>query len=292
MLPQSSQLHIALEGNLVHVRCGENNGFWSDYERGLWEPDTQAVFRRFIDTQHSYIDIGAWMGPTLLLGCQLAKRAYGVEPDPVAYAELVENIKYNWPLTDNVQLFNICITPVSGKVAFGSRGNGGDSMSSLLFSNKKTSWTVDGMNFQEWIELNKINDCNFIKMDIEGGEYSVLPTMTAYLRKHRPTLHLSLHPCFLGELEVRGVMAKLKRSILRLKNTIRILNMLRFYKYLYDPHGRGQSWGGSSLPSRIHGRLVKKSWKPIILLVACLCSIRGNPSALVLTDQKWQLTAT
>jgi FkbM family methyltransferase len=291
MVLQSSQLRITVAGDPVQVRRGKNDGFWSLYERGSWEPDTQAVFRRFIDKQHSYIDIGAWIGPTLLLGCQFAKHAYGVEPDPVAYTELVENMKYNRPLTNNVQLFNICITPVSGKVSFGSRGDGGDSASSLLFSNEKTSWTVDGVNFQEWIEQNEINDCNFIKIDIEGGEYSVLPTMAAYLKNHRPTLHLSLHPCFLGELEVRGVKAKLKRSIVRLANTIRMLNTLRFYKYMHDPIGKVQSLGRCSLPSRIRHRLVKKSWKPVVLLVACLCSIWGHPSALVLTDQKWQPTA-
>src|ERR1035437_6797698 len=151
MMPQSSHLQITVEGKTFHVRHGNNDGFWSNYERGVWETDTQAVFRRFIDPQHSYIDIGAWIGPTLLLGCQLAKRAYGIEPDPVAYAELCENMAYNRPLTANVQLFNICITPVSGKVSFGNRGDGGDSNSSLLFSSEKASWTVDGISFHEWI---------------------------------------------------------------------------------------------------------------------------------------------
>jgi len=291
MVPQSSQLRVTVEGNPVHVRRGKNDGFWSNYDRGIWEPGTQAVFRRFIDKQHSYIDIGAWIGPTLLLGCQLAKRAYGVEPDPIAYAELVENIKYNRPLTNNVRLFNICITPVSGKVSFGSRGDGGDSMSSLLFSSGRTSWTVDGMSLQEWIERNEINDCNFIKIDIEGGEYSVLPTMTAYLRSHRPTLHLSLHPCFLGQQEVRGVNAKLKRSLLLLENTIRILKMLRFYEYFYDPRGKVPSLGMTSLYSCLRHCLAKIRWKPVALLVMCMDSIRGNSSALVLTDQKWDVTA-
>lgn len=294
-MPQSSQLQVTVERSPVYVRRGRHDGFWSIYESGNWEPDTQAVFRRFIDRQHSYIDLGAWIGPTILLGCQLAKRAYGVEPDPLAYAELVDNISYNQPLTGNVQLFNICMTLVSGKVSFGSRGDGGDSESSLLFSNGKTSWTVDGKNFQEWIEQNEINDCSFVKIDIEGGEYSVLPTMAAYLREHRPTVHLSLHPCFLGELSGRGMGAKLRRSALRLHNTIRIFRMVGFYKYLYDPLGKigkvtnlGMS---SSLRSRLrlhlHHAIAKLSWKPVVLLVLYLLSIAGLRSTVVLTDQEW-----
>jgi FkbM family methyltransferase len=290
MAMQSSQLQVNTGRNPVYVRRGNYDGFWSDYGSGIWESDTRIVFSRFIDPQHSYIDIGAWIGPTLLLGCQLAKRAYGIEPDPIAYTELVNNINYNLPLTSNVQLFNICITSISGRIKFGSRGNGGDSMSSLLFSDEKTSWMVDGLNFQEWIEQNKINDCNFIKIDIEGGEYSVLPTMVAYLRNHRPTLLLSLHPCFLGELAGQSVRARLKRSTLRLGNTIRLLKMLKFYKYLYDPSGKIPRVGmSSSLRSRLHlrHRLAKVSLKPAVLLLVCLLSISGHTSALVLTDTKW-----
>lgn len=285
MVPQPSQLQITVEGNLLQVRRSENAAFWSSYDRGIWEPETFSVFKRFIDKQHSYIDIGAWIGPTLLLGCQLAKRTYGIEPDPVAYAELADNISYNRPLTNNVELFNMCITPVSGKVSFGSRGAGGDSMSSLLFSGEKTSWVVDGINFQEWIEQNELNDCSFIKMDIEGGEYNVLPTMRTYLRKHRPTLYLSLHPHVLGDLGVLDVKAKLKRSVLRLEHTIRVLNIVRFYNYCYNP--RIPELGGSSLRSRLHYFLAEQSWRPVVLLLTCLYGIFGRVSALVLTDQEW-----
>jgi len=286
-MSQSSQLQINVEGALLRVHRSEHVGFWNSYENGKWEPETFAVFRRFVNPQHSYIDIGAWIGPTLFLGCQLAKHAYGIEPDPVAYTELARNIDYNRPLTNNVRLFNICITPVSGKISFGSRVDGGDSSSSLLFSNEKTSWVVDGMNFQEWMEQNEIYDCDFIKMDIEGGEYSVLPTMSGYLKKHRPTLYLSLHPCFLGDLRARGVKAKLKRSVLRLQLTIGIFNSIKFYKYLYEPKDIAPSLKRSSLRSRLRKSLAKSGWKPVVLIVMCYYSVFDRTSSLVLTDQKW-----
>jgi FkbM family methyltransferase len=196
-MPESAYRQINTpQGNPLRVRCGNNDGFWDSYESGAWEPDTLAIFRRLIDENHSYVDIGAWIGPTLLLGCQLAKRAYGIEPDPIAFAELSANIDSNRPLTSNVHLFNLCITPASGKVPFGSRCDGGDSMSSLLFSREKTCWTVEGKNFQEWIEQNEVNDCSFVKIDIEGGEYVVLPTMMTYARTYRPTIQPFVTPGF------------------------------------------------------------------------------------------------
>jgi FkbM family methyltransferase len=291
MAPQPAQLQITIGANAVHVVRGTHDRFWSGYEKGFWEPATRAIFKRFIDPRYSYIDMGAWIGPTLLIGCQLAKRCHGIEPDPIAYAELVENMAANRPLTNNVQLFNICIAPVSGEIAFGSQAEGGDSMSSLLFANGKTSWTVEGVNFQEWIEHNGIDDCNFIKIDIEGGEYRVLPTMTAYLRKHRPTLYLSLHPCFLGELQIEGLTAKLERSVLRLMNTVRILQMLRFYRHWYDPFRTAPSLAASSLRYRTHHVLAIKSWKLFVLLLTCLNGVLGRLSALVLTDQEWDVPA-
>jgi FkbM family methyltransferase len=291
MAPQPARLQITIEGKAIHVLGGTHDRFWGSYEKGFWEPATRAIFKRFIDAQHSYIDMGAWIGPTLLLGCQLAKRCHGIEPDPIAYAELVENMAANRSLTNNVKLFNICIAPVSGEIGFGSQADGGDSMSSLLFANGKTSWTVDGLNFQEWIKQNAIDDCNFIKIDIEGGEYTVLPTMAAYLQKHRPTLYLSLHPCFLGELETKGLIAKLDRLLLRLINTVSILRMLRFYRHWYDPFRTAPSLASSSLRYRIHRRLAIKSWKPFVFLLTCLNAILGNLSALVLSDQEWDLSA-
>ena len=284
-MPQAAHLQIATPGGVpVRVRSGSNDDFWAAYQNGDWEPDTAAVFRRFLDADHSYIDIGAWIGPTLLLGCQLAGRAFGIEPDPLAYDELLENIERNRPLTDNVTLSNVCIAPASGKVSFGSRRSGGDSMSSLLFAGGKTSWTVDGVGFQEWIAANNITDCNFIKIDIEGAEYSVLPTMAAYLRANRPTLHLSLHPCFLGDLHARGAMAKLKRSWLRLASTMRLIRLLDFYAYLYFPPRERAVY---TLRQRLVNFLARWNRRPVVSLMACWYAIRGGTNALVFTDRRW-----
>jgi len=284
-MEESTFLRIATPGGgTVHVRRGNNDHFWRSYENGSWEPETSAVFRRFIDPQRSYVDIGAWIGPTLLLGCQLAKRAYGVEPDPIAFAELLENIQHNRPLTDNVRLFNLCITPVSGKVSFGSRGTGGDSMSSLLFSSEATSWKVEGIKFEDWIKQNDISDCTFVKIDIEGGEYSLLPSMRTFLRCNRPTVLLSLHPCFLGDLGAQGAKAKLKNSLLRFKSTLQILHLLAFYKYLYSPRGRCPS---CTHHSRFVQILDRAPWKPAVLFLSCLYGLLGRPHELLLTDRPW-----
>ena len=152
----------------------------------------------------------------------------------LAFAELEANVNLNRPATDNVRLLNVCIAPKSGEVAFGSRGQGGDSTSSLLFGKKKTHWTVKALTFDGFIRQNNVAECNFRKMDIEGGESSILPTMVEYLKAIRPTLHLSLHPCY---LKIRP-LGSIGRIIARLAGTWKIIRCIEFYKHLYDPNGR------------------------------------------------------
>ncbi|HEX4051901.1 MAG TPA: FkbM family methyltransferase [Steroidobacteraceae bacterium] len=227
-------MQLTLRGQPLRVDAARHGAFWNEVAQGSWEPSTFDIFERFLSADHVYLDIGCWIGPTLLYGCQIARSAYGLEPDPLAYKELERNIELNRPLSDNVRLANLCIATHSGEVAFGSRGAGGDSTSSLLFGKKKTHWTVKALTFADFLAQYAIRDVNFIKMDIEGGEYAIIPTMADWLRAHRPTLHLSLHPCYL-KLKPLGPLGRLIR---RLTETRRLLHTLRFYRHIYDHHGR------------------------------------------------------
>jgi FkbM family methyltransferase len=225
-------VRISVRGTAFDVLRGNNDSFWKAVASNSWEPETFALFERFLDRDHSYIDIGAWIGPTVLYGSQIAKLAYGLEPDPIAFAELKQNVVLNPSLAHRIRLFNACIAQTSGSVAFGSRGTGGDSTSSLLFSAEKTSWSVTAFTFEDFVRANGIDDCNFIKMDIEGGEYEVLPTMLEYLQANRPTLHLSLHPCYL-----KSSLGLIGEMITRVRKTLNLLQSLSFYKHIYDDRG-------------------------------------------------------
>jgi len=105
-------------------------------------------------------------------------------------SELEQNIDLNRAMSDSIRLHQACIAPKTGLVAFGSRGQGGDCTSSLLLGSRRTRWTVNAFSFDDFIRRNDIGACNVITMDIEGGEYQVLPTRAGYLQANRPTLKI------------------------------------------------------------------------------------------------------
>jgi FkbM family methyltransferase len=219
--------------------------FWSSYR----EIYTYKIFDKFLDPNHSYIDIGAYIGSTILYAAHNAKKVYAIEPDPIAFKELKKNVALNPMLQGKIELYKKCINYKSGKVKFGNLGVGGDSTSSLLFSDSKTRWTVDGITFDEFIKKNEINDCNFIKMDIEGGEVIVLPSMKNYLERNKPILYLSMHPIFFMN---------------PVEDTKKVIEVLKIYKNIYTEKGK---------KIELYDLLSQKKFKILYVIVA--------------TDEEW-----
>ena len=83
-----------------------------------------------------------------------------------------------------------------------SFGSGlGDSMTSLLPNKKANSRGFDSLVL-EWnfvVDSFSLGKMDMIKMDIEGGEFKLVPAMKAYLKKYKPIVYLSLHAPLLDE---------------------------------------------------------------------------------------------
>ena len=183
--------------------------------------------------------MGAFIGSTTLYCAHLAKKVYAIEPDPIAFAELKKNVNLNPGLKVKIELHQKCINDKSGKVRFGSIAKGGDSTSGLQFADSQTSWIVDGITFNEFISKNNITDCNFIKMDIEGGGTTVLPLMKDYLEKNKPVLYISMHPLFF---------------INPVEDMERIIEVLKVYKNIYTDKGKKIELQDLLLKNRLKGR--------------------------------------
>lgn len=198
-------LSVFVHRQVYRVRAGDARcAFWSRVSDGRWEPQTFEVFQRFLRPDRSCIDLGAWIGPTVLYGAGLSRCVHALEPDPVAFDELDRNVAVNPALQTKIHLHPFGIGAQTGPLQlyaggfyYGQQSQFGDSMSGMF----PAPGTVDqpcrevqGMDMERFLEVHAINDCNFIKMDIEGGEYAVIPGLWHRLQRFgMPTLYVSFH---------------------------------------------------------------------------------------------------
>ena len=201
---RSTQL-VRVTGAEFNVAAGSaRQSFWDRYSAGCWEPQTLRVIRHFLIPGTDCIDVGAWIGPTVLYEACSARLVHAFEPDPVSYDELVTNVAANPHLRERVMLHRQCVAPEPGPVNLYAGGmyyaegsTFGDSMSGIYPAgdgNDQPSQLAEGVRLDDFMELKGVTACSFIKMDLEGGEYGLIPGRWRLLAAYgMPTLCLSFH---------------------------------------------------------------------------------------------------
>jgi FkbM family methyltransferase len=191
-------------------RCNvEHESFWKRVAHGRWEPRTLQILREHLTAAAIYWDIGAWIGPTVLLAARRCKRVYCLEPDPHAFEHLLANLRLN-QLTNVVPL-HFALTREDGIVRMASYTETlGDSTTSLIHANRPSnSIQVPGISFKTLLNIVHGEAPNFIKMDVEGSEFDLIPSMRDFLKDTRPTLHLSTHAPYFPVEQRRHEMSRL-----------------------------------------------------------------------------------
>lgn len=184
------------------VNYGAYNKFWMEYETGVWEPNTLKVIEKILSPDKVYVDIGAWIGPTVLYATNFCKKSYAIEPDPVAYAELIKNVNLNPKL--DIECHNLMIGDKDGKGSLLSYTQYGDSMSVIegapTHEGRPLCSEVESLTLETFLNNipEKISDIGLIKMDIEGGEVIVFKNAYDFIKQTMPNIYISLHPCWFG----------------------------------------------------------------------------------------------
>jgi FkbM family methyltransferase len=221
----------------VHCTDDGETRFWEKFQAGTWEPDTLATIARHTGANVHFFDIGTWIGPTALFAAANGSTVTAVEADPFALASLRRNIGLNPELAGSIEVVDRALSPVPGRIRFGSRRKGGDSMSSLVHDNMQTAWEVDTITPAKLAGHCPQGKTAFLKIDIEGGEYVILDKADALLSLPLSGVHLSLHPqMLLGE--TRG-MARLARWLQAARVTARVFKRLGHMQISQSDHEPG-----------------------------------------------------
>lgn len=167
--------------------------FWREFKKDGWEPETYESFKKNINHETTFIDIGAWVGVTTiwasLLGC---KKIFSVEANPRSYKLLLKTIHANKTLNDFVTLTNKCISNSNGEmIKFGRK------LSSNSMISDKGDYQVETITLPNYIkDINNLNHV-FIKIDIEGAEELVIKDLVLLKNSIKNLkILLALHPSF------------------------------------------------------------------------------------------------
>ncbi len=237
--PVKETMTVTLRERQFAVVRSEFDWFWEMMNRDKWEPETLTLIDQYVSEATTFLDIGAWIGPLSLYAAGSAGKVIAFEPDPKAFNGLRENLAAN-PSLKNVEPLHLFVGTSSGEITMGSRADGGDSQSSVLFGGgDNNAWQVKSIRLEDFLDNHRIDGPVFMKMDIEGAEYDLVPTLERVFDRHRPILFLSLHP-FNLYLTIPGktMPAKIKRRLYVVQKHYTLLKTLRRFFRLYDIHGK------------------------------------------------------
>ena len=187
LIPKNSVFSIK-QGKLKRMKWitgSGNHGCWL----GSYEFDKQQLFSEIITMGSTIYDIGANVGFYTLLSSKLAGNdgmVYSFEPNPLNINYLNQHIKLN--NLDNVKVFDYA---VSDNVGFAFFENDTNSSMGYLSNNGKLKVKTTSLDYL--YEGNEIKKPDFIKIDVEGAELSVLKGAEKLLKEFSPILFLATH---------------------------------------------------------------------------------------------------
>lgn len=192
------------------------------YLFGRFEPETIKLYDIYVKQGDIVLDIGANVGShTLPLALNVGDTGmvHAFEPTRFAFQKLTENVTLNSNLASQIQLHQVMLVgsetehleprifsswPLEEK----KDGLHDKHMGKLMDTDGAVAFTLDS-----WMTQNNLTRVNFIKIDVDGHEYSVLSGGKNLLKRFRPMIMMELAPYVFKEpSEFDGLITFLKDS--------------------------------------------------------------------------------
>lgn len=208
-------MEVEIMGRKFEV-APEPADFWGWVKEGRYDAEWRMMLA-FLRPEHTFLDLGAWIGSHSLLASTVCHSALAIEPDPVAFKILSTNIKGT-----KISALRGAVSDKFGELILGS-GRLGHSTTRL---NPNAGGGIGawepGQTFEtmctilsDYVKL--VDHPLFIKMDIEGSEEQVLSDLS-FFEEHRPTLMLETHPWWWKDPDFWNRLVQLGRIYKRVLN--------------------------------------------------------------------------
>jgi len=165
-----------------------------DHVEGEFEPEMVSLFKSLIQPTDTVLDIGANIGCTSLLFGDLARKVYSFEPSPTTHRWLVQNVQM--AKLNNVEPINLGLGKDAGtfELTFAPNNRSGGFVSNL--TNASEGHQVEQITIakgDDFIREHQIAKVDFIKIDVEGFEQSVIEGLAETIAREQPIVALELN---------------------------------------------------------------------------------------------------
>ncbi len=249
-------MQVQLKNHTFQIDPGQNKHYWTYINSTDWEPHTFAIFDHFVTENSVVLDVGSWSGVLTLYAAKTAKEVHALDPDPVCFSELNTNVELNPAIAEKIKTYKTAISDKKETLRLSARETYGASSSSILERKRdaENSLKLETISLADFLDQENIQQVDFIKMDVEGAEFRILPTIGKAIEKvNYPSLYVSFHYSFLNEnMYHKNIPSTfLNKLLMRLENTFgfslykkrirkEITNLfddLKAYTYIYKTDG-------------------------------------------------------
>jgi FkbM family methyltransferase len=171
------------------------DGFWESVQQGEWEWVTFRALRDHMIPGALYLDVGAWIGPTVLYAAAYAERLVALEPDPAAMAALRANLALNPEIVGRVELLSAALAAEDGEATLHTL-QAGNSMTSVLDWRGPPAFTVPTLSPATLLDRSlRSEQAVYVKMDVEGAEFAITPALCDEIERRdlNATFLIALH---------------------------------------------------------------------------------------------------
>ncbi len=216
-----------------------------DHVEGEFEPEMVSLFKSLIQPTDTVLDIGANIGCTSLLFGDLARKVYSFEPSPTTHRWLVQNVRM--AKLNNVEPINLGLGKDAGtfELTFAPNNRSGGFVSNL--TNASEGHQVEQITIakgDDFIREHQIAKVDFIKIDVEGFEQSVIEGLAETIAREQPIVALELNHWCLNAFQrtsvpdffdfLRSVFPYLYAVDMRYTSNLRDRLQRELLPFLYD----------------------------------------------------------